>query len=80
MKKLQKPISLIVIALVAPLCVVGCSGKNMSPDMSDNMKDDRDSGTYTLIFREWKSSLYKVEYEGRTYIMNTNGGVCEVKE
>jgi len=64
---------------MALFCVVGC-GKNMSPTMSDNMRDDRNGGTYTLIFREYKSSLYKVEYEGRTYIMNTHGGVTEITE
>lgn len=67
-----------IVALVAvasmPL-LAGCGAK-LNPRMTDVIEDHRDDCRATLVFREYKSSLYRVEVDGKAYMVNSAGGVC----
>jgi len=47
--------------------------------MTDVIEDRRDDCKATLVFREYKSSLYRVEVDGRAYMVNSVGGVCRAE-
>lgn len=70
-------------ALVAgsALLLAGCGATRATtdPTMTEDVKDDRNAVKATLIFREYKSSIYVVEYEGKRYLHNSNGGIVEIK-
>lgn len=67
-----------IVALVAvasmPL-LAGCGAK-INPRMTDVIEDRRDDCRATLVFREFGSSLYRVEVDGTAYMVNSAGGVC----
>jgi hypothetical protein len=59
------------VAVASMPLLAGC-GANV-------IEDRRDVCRATLVFREYKSSLYRVEVDGKVYMHNSAGGVCRVE-
>jgi hypothetical protein len=78
MRKHIKTSALLAVSCIALFGLSGCSGV-MNPAMTDGILDDRNEVKATLVFREFKSSLYLLEYGGKKYLHNSNGGIVEIK-
>ena len=77
MKKNVCRIAALVAVASMPL-LAGCGAKT-NPRMTDVIEDRRDDCRATLVFREYRSSLYRVEVDGKVYMHNSAGGVCRVE-
>lgn len=80
MKSKMKLAAVSALAITALLCLSGCGGSSatLNPKMTEGVEDSRSEGKGKLVFREYKSSLYIVEIEGRRFLYNTNGGIVEL--
>jgi len=70
---------IVALFAVASMPLLAGCGAKLNPRMTDVIEDRRDDCKATLVFREYKSSLYRVEVDGRAYMVNSVGGVCRAE-
>ena len=78
MKNRIKTSALLAVSCIAMFGLSGC-GAGWNPAMTDNLLDRRNDSKATLVFREYKSSLYIVEIGGKRYLHNTAGGILPME-
>lgn len=72
-------VGVLSIALLGSVVfLTGCSA-GFNPEMTDGLADKRHESKATLVFREYKSSIYIVEIEGKRYLHNTAGGLLPLE-
>ena len=64
-----------IVALVVMLFLVGCSNSNISPELS---KADSALASGTKVYAGYSFSIYRIEVDGVTYLVNSQGGIVPV--
>ena len=70
---MSKIIKIALLSLMV-FIITGCENS------SREILNDMDSGEFTLIFRTYANSVYKIKYEGKTYIVSNQGGIIEIDD
>jgi hypothetical protein len=72
-------VGVLCIALLGSVVFLTGCGAGFNPEMTDGLIDKRHESKATLVFREYKSSIYIVEIEGKRYLHNTAGGIIPLE-
>lgn len=68
-------LSLIILGLFLSVWWLIGSSDVFNPVMSKNIDDDRDSSESTIIFKEYRSTVYLLKYNGQQFLVNSQGGI-----
>lgn len=72
-------VGVLYIALLGSVVFLTGCGAGLNPEMTNGLIDKRHESKATLVFREYGSSIYIVEIEGKRYLHNTAGGLLPLE-